>query len=721
MPMTKAEKWRKVHAEAIRKFNDTQSALRNERLQCLQDRRFYSIAGAQWEGNLGLQFENKAKFEVNKIHLAVMRAISEYRNNRITVNFVSRDGAEDESFADTCDGLYRADEQASGAEEAYDNAFEEAVSGGFGAFRLRTELEDEYDDESDYQRIRIEPINDADSCVFFDLNAKRMDKSDAKHCWVLVGMTPDGYKELYGDPQDYEGEATITGGSQSTGPNSVQKVVHQHEFDWLTPMITYVAEYYCVEEVKVGTTIWRGLAGEEEEYTAAELREDPGLERELASRGFTKVDEVKRRQRRVHKYVMDGRRILTDEGHIAGCHIPIVPVYGKRWFIDNVERCSGIVRTAKDAQRIKNMQLSKLGEISAISSVQKMILTPEQIIDHQDMWTEDNIKNYPYLLINSTMDKDGNSSFPSQIPTTIPPAIPPALGALIQMTDQDLEQMLGAQGSAEEVQSNVSGKAYELVQNRKDMQTYIYLSNFSKAIRRAGEIWLSMAKDVYTDQGRKMKTLGSDGQSAMVQLKKPVMVKGEQKTANDFEEATFDVGVDVGPTSQTKRQQLTREFTGMMQFVQDPQTLQVIQLMALRNMEGEGLSDFQEWIRKQLVQMNVLKPSDEEAKQQQAAAAQKAQQPDPTALALQAQAQQLQAQASLQHVQVIKTMADAQKANADTEKVKAEALEILHGMDLASKQQMIDLAMQLKNDIEKQQTTNGGTNAGSSSVPAQAQ
>ena len=138
-------------------------------------------------------------------------------------------------------------------------------------------------------------------------------------------------------------------------------------------------------------------------------------------------------------------------------------------------------------------------------------------------------------------------------------------------------------------------------------------------------------------------------------------------------------------------------------------------------MEGEGLSDFQEWIRKQLVQMNVLKPSDEEAKQQQAAAAQKAQQPDPTALALQAQAQQLQAQASLQHVQVIKTMADAQKANADTEKVKAEALEILHGMDLASKQQMIDLAMQLKNDIEKQQTTNGGTNAGSSSVPAQAQ
>jgi hypothetical protein len=36
-------------------------------------------------------------------------------------------------------------------------------------------------------------------------------------------------------------------------------------------------------------------------------------------------------------------------------------VYGKRWFVDNIERCMGHVRLAKDPQRLKNMQLSKLG------------------------------------------------------------------------------------------------------------------------------------------------------------------------------------------------------------------------------------------------------------------------------------------------------------------------------------------------------------------------
>ena len=183
-----------LHAEAIAQFDDVQTALRDERLQCLQDRRFYSLAGAQWEGPLWDQYENKPKFEVNKIMLAVIRVVNEYRNNRITVDFVSKDGVENDKLAEVCDGLYRADEQASVADEAYDNAFEEAVGGGIGAWRLRTVYEDEENDEDDRQRIRIEPIFDADSSVFFDLGAKRQDKSDAKYCYVVTSMTRAAYK-----------------------------------------------------------------------------------------------------------------------------------------------------------------------------------------------------------------------------------------------------------------------------------------------------------------------------------------------------------------------------------------------------------------------------------------------------------------------------------------------------------------------------------------------
>jgi hypothetical protein len=144
--MDKQEKLAKVHSEAMAEFAKIQSALRNERLQCLKDRRFYSVPGAQWEGPLGIQFENKPKFEVNKIHLAVIRIVNEYRNNKVDCLFVPKNGESSDRLSDTCNGLYRADEQDSSAEEAYDNAFEEAIGGGYGAWRLRCDYEDDEDE-----------------------------------------------------------------------------------------------------------------------------------------------------------------------------------------------------------------------------------------------------------------------------------------------------------------------------------------------------------------------------------------------------------------------------------------------------------------------------------------------------------------------------------------------------------------------------------------------
>jgi hypothetical protein len=57
--LTKEERLAKIHQDALTEFDSIQAAMRDERLQCLQDRRFYSIAGAQWEGALQDQFENK--------------------------------------------------------------------------------------------------------------------------------------------------------------------------------------------------------------------------------------------------------------------------------------------------------------------------------------------------------------------------------------------------------------------------------------------------------------------------------------------------------------------------------------------------------------------------------------------------------------------------------------------------------------------------------------
>lgn len=676
--LTRDQRFANVHANALAEFDRCQTTMRDERLQCLQDRRFYSLAGAQWEGPLGEQFENKPRFEVNKIALSVIRIINEYRNNRIGVDFVSKDGTENDKLSATCNGLYRADERDSGAEEAYDNGFEEAVGGGFGAWRLRTVYEDDEDDENDRQRIRIEPIFDADSSVFFDLDAKRQDKADAKYCFVLYSMSFQAYRDEFNDD-----------------PTTWPKYIQQSEFDWCTPDVVYVAEYYRVEEVRETVRIFTTIDGEEERYTQADFDADETLEETLMAVGTVEVRQKRTKRRKVHKYIMSGGGILEDAGYIAGKNIPIVPVYGKRWFVDNVERCMGQVRLAKDPQRLKNMQLSKLGEISALSSVEKPILVPEQVSGHQVMWAEDNLRNYPYLLVNPITGPNGETQAAGPVAYTKSPQIPPAMAALLQLTEQDMAEILGSNQQGDKMVSNISGKAVELIQTRLDMQSFIYMTNMAKAVRRCGEIWLSMAKDIYVEEKRKMKTIGSMEEISSVELMKPVIdtESGELVYENDLSNATFDVAVDVGPSFSSRRDATVRALTGMMQVTTDPQTQQVLQAMAIMNMDGEGIDDVREYFRKQLVQLGVLQPTEEE--QQEMMMAMQNQQLDP-------QSAYLMAEAGKAEALTIKAQADTEYTLARSQETRAKTAETLSNIDIDQRKSAIESAEKIGEALRPQ-------------------
>lgn len=674
--MRDSKRIRDVHQQAIRDFDRVQSAYYEERKQSLEDRRFYSIAGAQWEGSLGDQFENKPKFEVNKVHLSVIKIINEYRNNRISVDFITKDGNPNDELADTCDGLFRADEQDSGAQEAYDNAFEEAVGGGFGALRLITEYEDEDDDENEKQRIRIEPIYDADSSVFFDLDSKRQDKSDAKQCWVVHSMTHDEYRDEY----DKE-------------PSPVPKMISEAEYDWYTPDLVYVAEYYKVEKRKETVYTYRSLTGEEETFTDQDFEDNEDLERELISMGMTKVREKRVKRRSVHKYILDGNEVIEDCGVIAGKYIPIVPVYGKRWFVDSIERCMGHVRLVKDMQRIKNMLMSKLAEITAYSSIEKPIFIPEQMAGHEIMWSDDNIKNYPYLLVNEITDAAGNPQPAGPVAYTKPPMVPPALAALMQLADIDMKELLGGSGETDKMLSHVSGKAHEMIQKRIDGQAFIYMDNFAKAVRRVGEIWLSMAKDVYVEKGRVMKTLDPMGELSQVQLGAPGLgPNGEVVEKNNLTEASFDVAVDVGPSSESQREATVQTIIGMMQVAQDPQMQQVLQNLALFNMEGDGIAQARGYFRRQLVQAGVIPPTPEEAE----AMAQQSQEPSPEDQAYLGMAAESNAKAQ-------KTMAEIQKILSDIELNAAKTAETYSEVDMNNLERVKRAIEAEQQDLQNQQ------------------
>lgn len=676
---TKSERLRKVHEASLSEFNRVQTATRDERQQNRDDRRFCVIAGAQWEDEWGQMWANKPRLESNKIQLSVLRIQNEYKNNKITANFEPVDGSKGDPLADAMDDAYRAAERRSDAEEAYDTAFDEGSTGGIGAWRLTTKYEDEYDEDNERCNIMIEPINDADTSVFYDLGAKRQDKSDAKRCWVLTSYTREGIAEEWGE-------------DVASWPQTLE----DNDFDWVKGNNVYVAEYYEIEE-KTDTRYTYEMLDEEEKIVWKSDIDDEEVEEgelsiveKIEAFGGVLDGTRKIKQRKVHKYFMSGNGILEDCGIIAGKYIPIIPYYGKRSYIDSIERASGHVRLPKDMQRLNNMQISKIAEIASLSSVEKPIFLAEQVAAHKAQWEDDNIKDYPYLVVDPVTDKDGNKVGQGPLGYTRSPQVPPALAGLLEYTGRDIKELLGNQENGEKMISNISSDTVGLIQERLDIQTFIYIYNFSRAVKWSGIVFMHMAKEVYGDkklnEGRTIKGVTSSGSTRQIELFRPVLGDdGETIIENDFSNANLELYVDVGPSSDSRRQSTVRSLSSMLGITKDPETASAIELLIMMNIEGEGMADVRDFFRQKAIRVGIVKPDEDEQKVLDAEK-QAAVNAEPTP-----DEEFLRASADKEAALALKAAAETEETAADIDKTRAQTEEIYEGIERDDKKLLLDI------------------------------
>jgi len=186
-------------------------------------------------------------------------------------------------------------------------------------------------------------------------------------------------------------------------------------------------------------------------------------------------------------------------------------------------------------------------------------------------------------------------------------------------------------------------------------------------VKRCGEIWLGMAREVYVEEGRRMKTISSSGDMGTVQLAQPTIDPETTRTvyANDLSRAKFDTVVTVGPTSESRRASTVKSLVGMLQFATDPDTQTVLTSMAMMNMEGEGLKDTRNYFRKKLVRMGAVEPTEEEMQEMQAELEAQGQQPDANEELLLAEAEKSRSTAMLNAARVQETAAKTAKTMAE--------------------------------------------------------
>lgn len=639
----------------------------------------------QWDDSLEwCSLEYRGEF--NLIWKERQRLLSEMRANQIDPVFRPIDGA-DPDAGDLLNGMYRTDMRNNSSKESVDVAVEDMIDAGYGCWRLVTEYVRSTNDLDNRQVIRRSPIHEANNVVFWDPSARKADKSDAMYCTIITQVNDEGMRALaeeYGFDPDYA--SSFSAPSQS------------YVYPWRNQESRHnIGEYYERTKKTEKIVIMEHPALGTQAFKRSEIKD---VLDDMINQGWVTLGVKTREYYRVDKYLVNNSQILHGPERIAGEHIPIIPVFGNHYWVENTEVWSGITRLAKDPQRLYNMQMSYLADIAAKGPRRKPIFTPEQVQGLQHMWESQN--NYPYYLLNSK-SLTGEPLPAQPIGYIEPENVPEATAALIQAARQNVEDVTSPGMPQDVMDPDASGKAILAVQSRIDQQSFVFMDNLATAMRRDGEVYASMARDLYDTQ-REVTLTDPEGNETSAMLMQSVqdLATGNWVTLNDISRGGFEVYVDVGPAWASQKQQYRSELMEMMGATQDPQLMAILQYQYLSMLDGQQNEVLRKYARRQLLQMGIIEPTTPEDMQYMQQLQAQAQQPDPQALAV---SQALEAQAIKDQANAQKAQADTVKALADAEKARAQTAEILSRTDGQDLDNAARLAMALRGNIQQQYST----------------
>jgi hypothetical protein len=573
------DKARAILTEIKKRHNDGLAEDSDNFDLALEDIRFIYDEDGQWEDDAKQKRKGRPCYTYNRVIGAVNQVIGDQRQNKPSIKVRGVDSKADPKTAEVFTGLIRNIENSSDAETAYDTAFKFAVAGGRGLWRVMPEYES--DDGFD-QCIYIKRVSNPFT-AFCDPAAKDFCKRDAGWWIVSEKVSKDAFGQLY--------------------PDAEQKPIELGEYDsqWFLGDEMRVAEYWR-RKPKL-KTIALLSDGRTVDYTS----DIKAVEDELAALGVTVTKKRQVRGHVIEWFKVSGCEILEGPIEYNWKYIPIVPVYGRTINIEGEEKWQGIVRHSKDAQRSYNYHRSTIVETVALQPKAPYMVTPKMVKDHEDMWRQANVKNYPYMLYNADPDS------PTLKPAREPP--PPVPAALIQLTMQDVDDIKTATGffdpSLGQRSNETSGRAIMARQREGDVGSYEFIDNLAKAIKFTGEILVDMIPQIY-DTARQIRILGADGKEDFVAINQEVKDEqtGETKLVHDLSQGKYDVAVTVGPSYTTQRQESAETLialSGSSQIVAEAAP----DLIA-KNLDVPGAEELEKRLRGILIKKGIVQPTEDD-------------------------------------------------------------------------------------------------------------
>jgi len=623
------------------------------REQACDDLVFYWVT--QWDDQLLSESQLQYRGQFDIVRKAGRQIMADLRLNPIQPDFKPKNESREDD-AEILDGLYRADDRRLTSQEAYDYASQDSVVCGYGAWEIYTEYNTNQIGDLN-QVIRRQYIPEANNNCFWDPNAQCLDKSDANYVSILYKYSEDGYKDLVEE---------LTGEEPTTSWSSFKQPEESYSFPWVAEQKKiYIVNFYHRKKIKDKIVTFEDPMGQEIMLRSSDIEE---VFDDLIDDGYNVTNEKKIERWEITKYIASGNEILKSEV-VAGENIPVVPVYGERSYIEGEEYYEGIVRLAKDPQRLRNFQMSYLADIVSRSPRPKPIFFPEQVQGFENMYEENGAdNNFPYYLQNmKTLNGEALPAGPVAVMPEQP--IPNALAASIDLSRQAVEDVANPGIPQDIADPDLSGKAVMAIQSRMDQQSYIYQHNLKFAKRRDAEIYASMASQIY-DTPRTVMIETPDGNTKQMQLMQTVMDKesGEMVVINDLTNMEFDVYADIGKSYQNQKEQTRENLITMttMMGPADPMRPMLL-LKTLQLMDGIDVKDIRDYARKQLISQGIIEPETDKEIQEYQQAQQATQKPDPAMVLAQAEQGKAQAAQMRERRQSMKDQADVSNDQASTQ------------------------------------------------------
>lgn len=309
------EKKAKILREAKDRFRIASDYDRHNRIAAYEDMEFIANERSQWPEQIRKDRElaNQPCLVINKLPVFIDQVVGDQRQNRPSIKVIPVDSNDDINTARILGGWMRHVQSISKSDIAIDHGFEHAVACGYGAVRVIT---DYVSDMTTDQEAYIKKIDNA-LAVYWG-PCSEYDCSDAMYCFVVSNdMSKEEFEEKYKEqPVDFASDSMFVEYSKDT---------------------VRLAEYFVKEPM----------------YTTIYQLSDGTIVKKLEE-GQTYVKKRDVKSYKIMWYLLSGDSVLDYKEWPGKKYIPIIPIWGKEFNVGGKRYVRGLIRNAKDVQRMYN-------------------------------------------------------------------------------------------------------------------------------------------------------------------------------------------------------------------------------------------------------------------------------------------------------------------------------------------------------------------------------